>query len=91
VTIAVRDSGSGIAPEALPRVFERFYQGDASRAGAGAGLGLAIAQALVEGQGGEIDVESYAGAGSVFTVTLPRAVVGELAAAGEEALPPSGS
>jgi len=91
VTIAVRDTGPGIAPEALPRVFERFYQGDTSRAGTGAGLGLAIARALVEGQGGAIDVESYAGAGSVFTVTLPRAFVDESATVGEAALSPSAS
>jgi len=91
VMIAVRDTGYGIAPEDLPHVFERFYQGDTSRAGVGAGLGLAIAQALVEGQGGAIDVESYVGAGSVFTVTLPRAFVDEPAAVGEAALSPSAS
>jgi len=91
VMIAVRDTGSGIASEDLPHVFERFYQGDTSRAGVGAGLGLAIARALIEGQGGEIDVESYAGAGSVFTVTLPRAFVDEPAAMGEAALSPSAS
>jgi len=77
--IAVRDTGSGIAPDVLPRVFERFYQGDTSRAGTGAGLGLAIAKALVEGQGGTIGVESRVGVGSVFTVTLPRALVDESA------------
>ncbi len=91
VIIAVRDTGYGIAPEDLPHVFERFYQGDTSRAGVGAGLGLAIAQALVEGQGGAIDVESYVGAGSVFTVTLPRAFVDEPATVDEAALSPSAS
>ena len=82
VTIAVRDTGCGIAPEALPRVFERFYQDDTSRAATGAGLGLAIARALIEGQGGTIDVKSRSGAGSDFTVTLPRAPVGEPSAVG---------
>lgn len=77
VSIAVRDTGPGIAPEALSHVFERFYQGDAARTGTGTGLGLAIAKALVEAQGGTIGVESCAGQGSNFTVTLPRSPVGE--------------
>lgn len=76
VAIAVRDTGPGIAPEALPHLFERFYQGDAARAGGGTGLGLAIAQALTEGQGGTIRVESQVGQGSTFTVALPRATAG---------------
>ena len=73
VTLAVRDTGVGIAPEALPHLFERFYQGDSARAGTGTGLGLAIAQALVTGQGGTIAVESQPGRGTTVTVTLPRA------------------
>ncbi|HWE60516.1 MAG TPA: HAMP domain-containing sensor histidine kinase [Chloroflexota bacterium] len=77
VAIAVRDSGPGISPEALPHIFERFYQGDAARAGMGTGLGLAIAKAMVEAQGGTIAVESWPGRGSTFTVTLPRARAGQ--------------
>lgn len=73
VAIAVHDTGPGIAPEALPHVFERFYRGDTARAGAGTGLGLAIARALVEGQHGTIAVQSEVGSGSVFTVTMPAA------------------
>ncbi len=73
VSIAVRDTGPGIAPEALPRVFERFYQGDAARAGTGTGLGLSIAKALVEALHGTISLESEPGCGSAFTVTLPTA------------------
>ncbi len=72
VAVSVRDSGSGIAPEALPHIFERFYRGDSSRTGGGAGLGLAIARALVEAQGGTISVTSTVGEGSVFTIELPR-------------------
>jgi two-component system OmpR family sensor kinase len=77
VSIAVRDTGPGIAPEALPRIFDRFYQGDAARAGTGTGLGLAIAKTLVEGQHGSIVVRSEVGRGSTFTVTLPGARPGQ--------------
>jgi signal transduction histidine kinase len=77
VSIAVRDTGSGIDPDALPHIFKRFYQGDTARAGSGAGLGLAIAKALVEGQHGNISVESEVGLGSVFTVTVPSAHVSQ--------------
>jgi signal transduction histidine kinase len=73
VAIAVRDTGPGISPAALPHIFERFYQGDTARAGAGTGLGLAIAKAVVEALHGTISVESAVGHGSTFTVTLPRA------------------
>ena len=73
VAIAVQDTGPGISPEALPHIFERFYQGDTARAGTGTGLGLAIARALVEALHGTISVESEAGRGSTFIVTLPRA------------------
>jgi signal transduction histidine kinase len=73
VAIAVQDSGPGIAPDLLPRIFERFAQGDEARAAQGSGLGLAIAKALVDGQRGTLTVETRLGAGSRFTVTLPCA------------------
>src|SRR6266404_1068348 len=57
-TISVRDSGSGIAPEHLPRVFDRFYRGDASRSSAGTGLGLALVKSIVDRHGGSVAVES---------------------------------
>jgi len=72
VSIAVRDTGPGIAPEVLPHIFERFYQVDTARAAKGTGLGLAIARALVEAMGGTIAVESHVGQGSTFTMILPR-------------------
>lgn len=74
VAIRVRDNGSGIAPEVLPHIFERFYRGQVSRSGTGTGLGLSIARELVEAQEGTITVESQVGQGSVFTVTLPQAL-----------------
>lgn len=72
VRVTVADSGPGIDPTDLPRVFERFYQG---RGGSreGLGLGLYIARTLVEAHGGRIDVESDPGRGAAFNFTLPRA------------------
>ena len=75
VVVSVRDTGSGIAPEHLPYVFDRFYRADKSRARqtGGAGLGLAIVKQLVVAHGGSISVESVPGQGSTFTFTLPIA------------------
>ena len=75
VSLAVRDSGEGIAPDVLPRVFDRFYRGDPSRSqeSGGSGLGLAIAKAIIEAHGGEISASSAGlGQGSTFTVWLPE-------------------
>jgi two-component system sensor histidine kinase CiaH len=71
--VRVSDSGSGIPPEALPHVFDRFYRADKarSRAEGGAGLGLAIAKWIVEGHRGSIRVDSDPGRGTTFTVQLP--------------------
>ncbi|MEP6757761.1 MAG: HAMP domain-containing sensor histidine kinase [Actinomycetota bacterium] len=75
VSVAVRDSGVGIAPEHLPRLFERFYRADASRSreGGGTGIGLAIARSIVEAHGGRITATSQPGNGSTFTFDLPAA------------------
>ena len=75
VEVTVSDTGAGIAPEDLPRVFDRFYRADPSRdrSTGGAGLGLTIARRLVEAHGGTIVVESALGEGSRFTVRLPTA------------------
>ena len=72
--VRVTDTGEGIAPEDLPRVFDRFYRADSSRArsSGGTGLGLAIAKSLVEQMGGAIGVESELGRGSTFWFTIPK-------------------
>jgi signal transduction histidine kinase len=71
--IEVRDTGSGIAAEHVPNVFERFYRADPSRTRAtgGAGIGLAIVKQLVEAHGGTVGLASVLGEGSCFAFTLP--------------------
>jgi signal transduction histidine kinase len=75
VHIAVADSGPGIPPEHLPRVFDRFYKVDPSRsvssAQSGSGLGLSIVQAIVERHGGKITASNAAKAGATFEIVLP--------------------
>jgi signal transduction histidine kinase len=73
VSIEVRDTGDGIAPEDLPHVFERFYRGRGEDGRAGLGLGLALVKELAEAMGGSASVSSAPGEGSCFSVRLPRA------------------
>jgi signal transduction histidine kinase len=70
VLFRVEDTGPGIAPEHVPRLFDRFWQAHESGR-SGAGLGLVIAQGIATGHGGRIDVESRVGLGSAFTFVLP--------------------
>jgi signal transduction histidine kinase len=81
VRVTVRDTGAGIPPGDLERVFDRFYRGDAARTrgaagegtvGSGAGLGLAIAKGVVEAHGGRIWAESAPGHGTAVIFELPR-------------------
>ena len=78
IEIQISDTGIGIAPENLDKVFDRFYQVDGShtRAGEGTGIGLALSKELAERMGGGIRVESELGVGSVFTFWLPIRSVG---------------
>ena len=76
VVVTVRDTGSGIDPELLPHVFDRFAKAADSR---GSGLGLAIARGLVEAHGGSIDVESAPGRGATFRFRIPVSPRGRLA------------
>ena len=73
VIFTVKDTGAGINPADISRIFDRFYRGDESRQGVGSesGLGLAIAKSIVEMHGGEISVESELGRGSAFIIHLP--------------------
>jgi signal transduction histidine kinase len=75
VGVSVQDTGPGIAPEHLDRIFDRFYRIDQSRSRelGGTGLGLAIARLLTELQGGRIEVASREGIGTTFTLWLPAA------------------
>lgn len=70
-SVVITDTGMGIAPEDLPRVFERFYRGEAARATEGAGLGLAIARWIADQHGATIDIRSTPGAGTRVTVAFP--------------------
>lgn len=76
VTVEIRDNGTGIPPEAVPHIFERFYRAEQSRNSStgGSGLGLAIARQIIEGHGGSIWVKSEPGAGTSLFFTLKRAI-----------------
>jgi two-component system sensor histidine kinase BaeS len=71
--IQVRDTGEGIAPDTLPRIFDRLYRAEAARTGESgeSGLGLSIARAIVSAHGGTLTVDSTLGAGTIFTIRLP--------------------
>ena len=73
--LRVRDTGTGIPPEDMGHIFNRFYRGDKSRQrekqNRGTGLGLSICKSIVASHGGHIDVESSVGRGTTFTVVLP--------------------
>lgn len=74
VQVDVADNGTGISADALPHIFDRFYQADLSRPGGkhhGAGLGLAIVKEIIKAHGGKISVRSAPGTGSTFTILLP--------------------
>ncbi|MGE5073322.1 MAG: sensor histidine kinase [Anaerolineae bacterium] len=69
--LSVSDNGNGIAPEALPYIFDRLYRADEARSTDESGLGLAIARSIVEAHGGSISADSTLGAGTTITVLLP--------------------
>ena len=73
VHVVVSDTGCGIAPNDMPRIFDRYYRADPSRSTEGSGLGLSLARALAHALGGDITVASTLGTGSVFTLVMPAA------------------
>lgn len=81
--VSVQDSGCGIAPEHLSRIFDRFYRVDSSRSSEGSGLGLALVKSIMHLHGGSAVVESEPGRGTVVTLTFPEAGVAELRPPGE--------
>ena len=74
VQLELADSGQGIPPEDLPRIFDPFFRSEASRAAGegGFGLGLAICKSIVDSMGGTIAVSSEVGQGTTFDVRVPR-------------------
>ncbi|HXX36500.1 MAG TPA: ATP-binding protein [Thermodesulfobacteriota bacterium] len=74
IAVSIKDTGVGLSPTELPRIFERFYRCDQSRSQAGIGLGLSLARAVARAHGGEITVMSAPNQGSTFTVTLPKSL-----------------
>jgi heavy metal sensor kinase len=73
VVVSLADTGEGIAPEHLPRVFDRFYRADQARSrdSGGVGLGLAIVKEIIASHGGEVTVKSEVNKGTLFTIRLP--------------------
>lgn len=69
--ITIQDQGAGIVPEALPHIWDRFYQSDRSRESTGTGLGLSIAKRLIDLHGGSVSVSSTLGEGTTFHIGLP--------------------
>ncbi len=72
VQVSVADNGSGIDPEHLPRVFDRFYRADPSRSSAGTGLGLSLVKSIVDLHGGSVSIESQLARGTTVRLTLPN-------------------
>jgi PAS domain S-box-containing protein len=87
--LSVRDTGIGITPECIPRIFEAFFT--TKEAGRGTGMGLAVVHGIIKSHGGEILVESKPGKGSTFHVLLPRIEAAAVKASGEEKPVPTGT
>ncbi len=71
LVITVRDTGTGLTPAEMPRIWDRLYRGDQRRSARGLGLGLSVVRAVVRAHGGEVAVSSAVGVGSTFTIRFP--------------------
>jgi signal transduction histidine kinase len=71
VVLTVTDTGTGIPPEELPKIWDRLYRGDKSRSQRGLGLGLSLVKAIVQAHRGSVEAASHDGRGSHFTLYLP--------------------
>jgi signal transduction histidine kinase len=76
--ITVTDTGIGIPPEDLPRIWDRLFRGDQSRSSRGLGLGLSLVKAVIEAHGGKVEAISASGRGSLFSIYLPSYKDGKL-------------
>lgn len=74
VAILIKDTGIGIFPEEIPKIWDRLYRGDKSRSQRGLGLGLSLVKAIVQAHGGKVEVSSQPGNGSLFSVYLPQEI-----------------
>ncbi|HTP41175.1 MAG TPA: HAMP domain-containing sensor histidine kinase [Nitrospiria bacterium] len=72
IAVSVKDTGIGIPPDELPKIWDRLYRGDKSRSQRGLGLGLSLVKAIVKAHGGEVDVSSVPGVGSRFVIRIPE-------------------
>jgi len=79
--LAVEDTGCGIPPQHLPRVFDRFYRADSSRSSQGTGLGLALVKSITDLHGGSVEVASEVNRGTTVTLTFPAKPMDDLARA----------
>jgi two-component system sensor histidine kinase BaeS len=79
--VRVADTGPGIDPDDLPRVFDRMWRGTTSATVTGSGIGLAVVRELVTAHGGTVDVDCPPGGGTTFTIALPLAAPKPVAAA----------
>jgi signal transduction histidine kinase len=88
IALQVKDTGEGIAPVDLPRIWERFYQAKNEHTStSSAGLGLSLVKELIEGMGGSVAVDSIIGEGSCFTIRLPRACIDNASSAAANTAP----